>query len=352
MPFRLPDRRVVALACASWLLLAATQAAAAPATTSTTADPRAARADLLLRIADLTDRVEGSDAAVVAAQLKVGSAGGALASVRTRMRERAVQAYMRGAAAGIAQLAAPDPYLDVAARKERQLVSSWRAASQEALADQQRAESARVVERQTAGQLEQLRSALDATIAADDAQRAEAERQADEARARAMAARAAQLATARGRAIARLGGPPSPGGYDPSPLDSNALLPRHKAATAAQEALMKRWPFGPIPAGVDLPAGLHRTGARLDGTASWYGADFDGRPTASGAIYDMEGWTVASPDLPLGTFLIVRTPAARVLLLVNDRGPYVEGRILDLSHAAAVVLGIGVGPVSAEVVAP
>jgi hypothetical protein len=352
MPYRLPVRRAVALMCASWFLFAMPHAVAAPASTSTTTDPRAARSELLLRIADLTDRVEGSDAAVVAAQLRVGAAGGALAAVRTRMRERAVQAYMRGTAAGIKQLAAPEAYLDVAARKERQLVASWRTASQEALAGQQRAESTRVAARQAAAQLEQLRAGLDATIAADDAQRAEAERQADEARARAIAARAAELAAARGRAIARQGGSPSAGGYDPTPLDPNALLPRHKAATAAQQALMRRWPFGPVPAGVDLPVGLHRTGVQLDGTASWYGADFDGRPTASGAIYDMEGWTVASPDLPLGTFLIVRTPAARVLLLVNDRGPYVTGRILDLSHAAAVVLGIGVGPVTAEIVAP
>jgi rare lipoprotein A len=86
--------------------------------------------------------------------------------------------------------------------------------------------------------------------------------------------------------------------------------------------------------------------------ASWYGPGFDGRPTASGAIYDMEGWTVASPDLPLGSLLVVANGAARVLLLVNDRGPYVDGRVLDLSHAAAAALGMSLGPVTADVVAP
>ena len=74
----------------------------------------------------------------------------------------------------------------------------------------------------------------------------------------------------------------------------------------------------------------------FEGIASWYGPGFNGRPTASGAIYDQEAWTVASKELPLGTWLVVRRGEQRVLLLVNDRGPYVEGRVLDLSAAAAL----------------
>src|SRR5439155_445622 len=151
-----------------------------------------------------------------------------------------------------------------------------------------------------------MRGRLDEAIAVDDARRAEAERAAEAARERALAAREGFLATARGRARAGLGADtPSPGGYDPVPLDRAALLPRHFAATAAQQALMARWPFGPIQPGAPLPAGLHPTGTHVEGIASWYGPDFDGRPTASGAIYDMEGWTIASPDLPLGSFLVV-----------------------------------------------
>jgi rare lipoprotein A len=91
----------------------------------------------------------------------------------------------------------------------------------------------------------------------------------------------------------------------------------------------------------------------LTGTASWYGPGFDGRPTASGAIYDQEGWTVASKELPLGTLLLVSENGRSVLLLVNDRGPYVKDWILDLSHAAAVALNHpGVGVVTAQILVP
>ena len=116
---------------------------------------------------------------------------------------------------------------------------------------------------------------------------------------------------------------------------------------------MRRYPFGPPAPGAALPPGLRPSGQVIAGVASWYGSDFDGRPTATGAIYDMEGWTVASPDLPLGTFLVISRGPDRVLVLVNDRGPYVPGRVLDLSHAAEVALGgFGLGDVGAQVVVP
>ena len=110
---------------------------------------------------------------------------------------------------------------------------------------------------------------------------------------------------------------------------------------------MARYPFGPVSG---IPPGLKATGQVLTGPASWYGPGFDGRPTASGAIYDQEGWTCASKELPLGTMLLVSENGRQALLLVNDRGPYVDGWILDLSHAAAKALGHGgVSPVSAQV---
>ena len=74
--------------------------------------------------------------------------------------------------------------------------------------------------------------------------------------------------------------------------------------------------------------------------------------TASGALYDQEGWTCASRDLPFGTMLLVGHAGRKVLLLVNDRGPYVADRVLDLSHAAAQALGVRLGPVDAQVVVP
>ena len=115
---------------------------------------------------------------------------------------------------------------------------------------------------------------------------------------------------------------------------------------------MGRTPFGPLAPGAPLPPGLRLTGQRIVGNASWYGPGFNGRPTASGAIYDQEGWTAASKELPLGTVLLVTRGDRRVLLLVNDRGPYVGDRVLDLSAAAARAVGLGgVGLVTADVVA-
>ena len=113
---------------------------------------------------------------------------------------------------------------------------------------------------------------------------------------------------------------------------------------------MAAHPFGPV---AGLPPGAVATGQVVEGLASWYGPGFDGRPTASGALYDQEGWTVASKELPLGTVLLVTRGARSVLVLVNDRGPFVTGRVLDLSHAVASALGTvgpGVAPVRAEVV--
>ena len=317
------------------------------------ADARDERARLLLHIAELTDRLESHQADVVAAQFRGQAARDAYAIARRRLRERAVVAYMNGGRGGGATaFGAPAAYLDVAAAKEEALIDGYRSAARRAEAEQAQAEDVAVDQRRVAAELERTREALDTTIAAEDAKRAEELRRADEARARAQSARAAELAAARGRARAGAAAG-TVGGYHPSPLDPDALVPRHHKATQRQLELMQRWPFGPLPPGSPLPAGLRATGTRVEGLASWYGPGFDGRPTASGAIYDQEAFTVASKELPLGTFLVVSSGAARVLLLVNDRGPYIEGRVLDLSHAAAVALGIsGVAPVTAEVVAP
>ena len=79
--------------------------------------------------------------------------------------------------------------------------------------------------------------------------------------------------------------------------------------------------------------------------ASWYGADFHGRPTSSGEIFNMYSLTCAHRTYPFGTKLKVTNPANKktVECIVNDRGPFVEGRDLDLSYAAAREIGV-VGP--------
>lgn len=95
-------------------------------------------------------------------------------------------------------------------------------------------------------------------------------------------------------------------------------------------------------------------GVKARGIASWYGADFHGLATASGEVYDMEALTGAHRTLPLGTVVKVTNVVngKQVLVRINDRGPYVKGRIVDLSHAAARELGMvedGVTPVQLEV---
>ena len=96
-------------------------------------------------------------------------------------------------------------------------------------------------------------------------------------------------------------------------------------------------------------------GQSESGTASWYGAPYHGRPSASGEIYDQEQLTAAHRTLPFGTRVRVRRldRDSSVVVRINDRGPFVKSRIIDLSHRAAVQLGMGEGgmaPVTVEVV--
>jgi len=79
------------------------------------------------------------------------------------------------------------------------------------------------------------------------------------------------------------------------------------------------------------------------GEASWYGRDFNGKTTASGHTFDETKMTAAHRTLPLGSKAKVTNldNGKAVEVEINDRGPYAKGRIIDLSHAAAKVLGIG-----------
>lgn len=93
------------------------------------------------------------------------------------------------------------------------------------------------------------------------------------------------------------------------------------------------------------PAGFVETGI-----ASWYGQEFHGRPTSSREIYDQNDLTAAHPTLPFGTMVLVTNleNGRQVTVRINDRGPFVKGRIIDLSYAAARLLGM-VGPGTARV---
>jgi rare lipoprotein A len=79
-----------------------------------------------------------------------------------------------------------------------------------------------------------------------------------------------------------------------------------------------------------------------EGIASWYGGKFHGRKTSNGEIYDMHAMTAAHKTLPMNTILLVRNleNGKETTVRINDRGPFVRGRIVDLSYSAAKEIGI------------
>jgi rare lipoprotein A len=90
------------------------------------------------------------------------------------------------------------------------------------------------------------------------------------------------------------------------------------------------------------PVAKHRKSSGLFGIASWYGAVLDGHRTASGEIFDMNGFTAAHRTLPFGTLVrVTDTRSGRsVIVRINDRGVLFSDRVIDLSRAAADQLGI------------
>jgi len=98
-----------------------------------------------------------------------------------------------------------------------------------------------------------------------------------------------------------------------------------------------------IPACMTIPKGLgdYDAGFKELGMASWYGGSFHGRLTANGQVYDQFKMTAAHRLLPLGSVVRVTNPenGREVEVFINDRGPFIRGRIIDLSYAAAEHLG-------------
>lgn len=90
------------------------------------------------------------------------------------------------------------------------------------------------------------------------------------------------------------------------------------------------------------------------GEASWYGAEFHNRTTASGEIFDMNGLTAAHKTLPFGSLVVVTNSVTgnSVLVKINDRGPFVRKRIIDLSQKAASILGGSLYKIQIEAYTP
>jgi rare lipoprotein A len=122
-------------------------------------------------------------------------------------------------------------------------------------------------------------------------------------------------------------------------------------AGCAHKKHARRTPPPPAPAPLATP----KPGYTETGLASWYGPPYHGRRAANGEIYDMEKLTAAHRTLPFDTWLRVANldNSKTVEVRITDRGPFVEGRIIDLSHAAARaidMIGPGIARVRLEVI--
>ncbi len=112
------------------------------------------------------------------------------------------------------------------------------------------------------------------------------------------------------------------------------------------------WSYGSSQAGGESQYGSSQYGTGEILMASYYGYELAGSPTASGEPFDPEGYTAAHKTMPLGTELEVNYGGNSVNVTVNDRGPYVAGRDLDLSQGAAEAIGLtaaGSAPVEVNV---
>ncbi|MGD0956443.1 MAG: septal ring lytic transglycosylase RlpA family protein [Candidatus Acidiferrales bacterium] len=121
------------------------------------------------------------------------------------------------------------------------------------------------------------------------------------------------------------------------------LAPSANPTVAGQTSSPSQTTPGPnfTQQGKSNPTGQPKPLAVWECTTSWYGEDFDGQPTATGETYDMYGETAAHPTLPLGSIVRVvnlRNHRSQVVR-INDRGPYIEGRELDVSYQVAQELG-------------
>lgn len=144
--------------------------------------------------------------------------------------------------------------------------------------------------------------------------------------------------------------------YPVPPPPPAATAPATAAPETAPPATATGAPGTAAPAGAPVAApgatalgGIPEPYAET-GIASWYGHPYHGRPAANGEIYDMEKLTAAHRTLPFDTVVRVTNLENQksIDVRINDRGPFVDGRIIDLSHAAAVAIDM-IGPGTAKV---
>lgn len=133
------------------------------------------------------------------------------------------------------------------------------------------------------------------------------------------------------------GAPQGTSGLPPAPPQPARSHPPAAATSAPPRAPQVRW-YG---ADHQLESGLGAAAAEQRGKASYYADSLAGNATASGEIYDPERMSAAHRSLPFGTIVdVVRSDGRWVRVRINDRGPFVTGRVIDLSRRAAELLGM------------
>ncbi len=312
-------------------------ASPSPQVASTISSIQSSDEPIVLQIARLTDQLQKVEEQLAVDQVKKALDNLELSQAQSVMRQDAVDAFISG---GESQpnlsLLAPSPvphyYTDVVLRRQHDIVETLHRDEAKANSDTQ----TQLADYQALGTLNAAltkeRQALESTVNPDPSLSLTEQ----EIRAQALAYQQSQSELNQ----QNFGG----GNYS----GQSAL-----SATEAQQQLQSKYPFGPLLPSQLGASGLQETGQTISGVASWYGPGFDGLRTASGAIYDENGWTCASPNLPFGTMLLVTSGSYGVLVEVNDRGPYAAGRVLDLSHAAAEAIhSTGLANVVAYVVVP
>jgi rare lipoprotein A len=254
---------------------------------------------------------------------------------------RVRQVYMAGGGAPLSgwvtRLAAPD-LQELAHRGERAALEV-----DHGLVDAVAAQGARLraLQKQAEAFRKRLQPQVEAVLAAQD-------------RARTLLAQAEALAAAEHAAAVQAQLAAQRSALDTVSMET-ALVLTPGQASRARRALAREEPVIRLleASGAAYPPGYAPTGEVFSGQASWYGPGFVGNPTASGSPYDPERLTCAHKTLPLGTVIRVSRNGLAVSCLVNDRGPYVDGRVLDMSRAGSRALGYsGVAMVTVEVLAP
>ena len=365
--YRRPARRALVCLCA---IIAAAGAAPGPAGAS---DLEALREEaqeiaddvtglerdldyLRARAQSLDAQIRDANLDIAALELESHTSEVAAAAARERYVARAVEAYKRGPDASLALLLSAEDVDDLvtlagaasaSAHRDSTALARYQATQAEAERAQSRLELRKARLLAARAEAAEVAAGIDVALERRRAALAELVIRIDEleAQARAAAARKAARAASEDQTT---GGPTA---ISDEARSGAGQQPPASAGPGRDDASGSRPAAAARPPGAPAPSRFIGTGVSFQGIASWYGPGFAGNLTASGDVFHPMGFTAASRDLPLGTWLRVGYGGRSVIVLVNDRGPYIESRVLDLSQGAAEYLGIsGLGWVRAEIV--